>query len=200
MNPCLAIYFFMQWLSYDCLTHWGRDEMNNISQTTFLNAFSSMEMFEFRLKFHWSLFPRVQFTIFQPWFRWWLGAVQATSHYLNQWWIVYRRINASLGLNELTRHSLCLSSVPCIQQVDLSFDMSLEKLMKQTQTLNALRPELNQHWFRKYPGARQTISFYRNQLWWSSLLRSRIYASTGHSLLTDFSGSEDLSRCAVWSW
>ena len=41
------------------LTHWGRDEINNISQTTFSNAFSSMKMFEFRLKFHWSLFPRV---------------------------------------------------------------------------------------------------------------------------------------------
>ena len=51
------------------LTHWGRDEMNNISQTTFLNVFSSMKMFEFRLKFHWSLFPRVQLTIFQHWFR-----------------------------------------------------------------------------------------------------------------------------------
>ena len=46
------------------LTHWGRDKMNNISQTTF-----SMKMFEFRLKFHWSLFPRVQLTIFQHWFR-----------------------------------------------------------------------------------------------------------------------------------
>ena len=30
-----------------------------------------------------------------------LGAVQATSHYLNQWWLVYWRIYASLGLNEL---------------------------------------------------------------------------------------------------
>ena len=27
---------------------------------------------------------------------------QATSHYLNQWWFDYRRIYASLGLNELT--------------------------------------------------------------------------------------------------
>ena len=27
--------------------------------------------------------------------------VQATSHYLNQWWLVYRRIYASLGLSEL---------------------------------------------------------------------------------------------------
>ena len=30
------------------LTHWGRDEINNISQTTFSNVFSSMQMFEFR--------------------------------------------------------------------------------------------------------------------------------------------------------
>ena len=43
--------------------------MNNISQTTFSNFFSSMKMFEFRLKFHWSLLPRVQLTIFQHWFR-----------------------------------------------------------------------------------------------------------------------------------
>ena len=37
----------------------------------------------------WSLFPWVQLT-----------ADQATSHYLNQWWLYYRRIYASLGLNE----------------------------------------------------------------------------------------------------
>ena len=84
------------------LTHWGRDKMAAISQTTFSNVFSSMKMFKFRLRFHWSLFPRVQLTIFHHWFRWWLGAVQATSHYLNQWWLVYRRIYASPGLNELT--------------------------------------------------------------------------------------------------
>ena len=45
-----------------------------------------------------SLSLRVQLTIFQHWFRKWLGAVQATSHYLNQWSLVYRRIYASLGL------------------------------------------------------------------------------------------------------
>ena len=32
----------------------------------------------------------------------WLDADQATSHYLKQWWLGYRRIYASLGLNELT--------------------------------------------------------------------------------------------------
>ena len=33
-------------------------------------------------------------------FRWWLGAGQATSHYLNQYWLVYWRIYSSLGLSE----------------------------------------------------------------------------------------------------
>ena len=51
------------------LTHWGRDKMAAISQTTFSNAFSWMKMYIFRLKFHWSLCPRVQLTIFQHWFR-----------------------------------------------------------------------------------------------------------------------------------
>ena len=51
------------------LTHWGRDKMGAISQTTSSSAFSWMKMFEFRLKFQWSLFLRVQLTIFQHWFR-----------------------------------------------------------------------------------------------------------------------------------
>ena len=96
-------YFTNYW---NILTYWGRDELN-ISQTTFANVFSSVKMFEFWSKFHQSLFPRFQLTIFQHWFRLWLGAVQATGHYLNQWWLVYRRIYASLGLNELTRRNYC---------------------------------------------------------------------------------------------
>ena len=51
------------------LTHWGRDKMDAISQTTFSSAFSWMKMHEFRLIFHWSLFPRFELTIFQHWFR-----------------------------------------------------------------------------------------------------------------------------------
>ena len=84
------------------LTHWGRDEIDAILQTTFSNVFSSMKMFKFRLKFHWSLFRRAQLTIIQYWFRYLLGADQATSHYRNQWWIFYWRKYTSLGLNELT--------------------------------------------------------------------------------------------------
>ena len=76
------------------LTHWGRDKMAAVSQTTLSNAFSWMKMSEFRLRFHWSFFLRVQLTIF---------AGKATSHYLKQWWLNYRRIYASLGLNESNR-------------------------------------------------------------------------------------------------
>ena len=47
------------------LTHWGRDKMAAISQTTVLNAFSWMKMIEFWLKFHLSFFLRVQLTIIQ---------------------------------------------------------------------------------------------------------------------------------------
>ena len=83
------------------LTHWGRDKMDAIWQTMLSNALFWVKMLEFRLKFHWSLFLRVQLTIFQHWFWYWFGADQATSHYLNQWWLDYWRIYASLGLNEL---------------------------------------------------------------------------------------------------
>ena len=42
------------------LTHWDRDQMADIFQTTFSNAFSWMKIFEFQLIFHGSLFLRVQ--------------------------------------------------------------------------------------------------------------------------------------------
>ena len=51
------------------LTHWGRDQMDAIRQTTFSRALSWRKMFEFWLKYHWSLFLRVQWTIFQHWFK-----------------------------------------------------------------------------------------------------------------------------------
>ena len=42
--------------------------MDTIWQTTFSSAFSWIKMFEFLLKCHWSLFLRVELTIFQNWF------------------------------------------------------------------------------------------------------------------------------------
>ena len=57
----LMIYFTDNFWSYFCdngdifLTHWGREKMDNISQRVFSNVFSSVEMFEFRSTFHWSV-------------------------------------------------------------------------------------------------------------------------------------------------
>ena len=68
----------MDWLSTrSSLTHWGRDKMAAIFQTTFSNAFPWMKMYEFRLRFHWSLFLRDNY----------IPAWSAPSHYLDQWWL-----------------------------------------------------------------------------------------------------------------
>ena len=63
-----------QWLNkpfhkaqFECKssTHWGGDKVAAVSQTTFSNAFYWMKMYEFWFRFHWSLFLRLQSTIFQ---------------------------------------------------------------------------------------------------------------------------------------
>ena len=60
------------------LTRWGRDKMAAIS-----NAFSWEKTYEFWLRFRWILFLRGELTIYQHYgFSWWLGADEATSHYL----------------------------------------------------------------------------------------------------------------------
>ena len=52
------------------LTHWGRDMMVHIFQTTSSNALLSwMNMLEFWIQFDWSLFIRVYLTIIHHWFR-----------------------------------------------------------------------------------------------------------------------------------
>ena len=53
MQRCVARGFLI------ALTHWGRDKIDAISQTTISNTFSWMKMLECRLKFHWSVFLRV---------------------------------------------------------------------------------------------------------------------------------------------
>ena len=86
----LRIYMTIIYLS----TQWDREKIPAVFQTTFSNAFSRMKVYEFRFKFHLSLFLSVQLTITQPWFR------QPTKI----WTIdgsVYWRIYASLDLNEL---------------------------------------------------------------------------------------------------
>ena len=56
--PGVLTFLFLFWFD---LTHWGRDEIDTNSQPTFSNAFSWKKMFEYRLKFHWNLFLRIQF-------------------------------------------------------------------------------------------------------------------------------------------
>ena len=48
------------------LTHWDRDQIDAISQTTFSNAFPRMKMNRFRLGFDWSLFLSFELTISEP--------------------------------------------------------------------------------------------------------------------------------------
>ena len=119
-------------------THWGRDQMDDISQTTFSNAFSWMKMSEFRLKFCWSLYLMVKSTIPQHWLRYWLGADQATSHHLNQWCLVYWRIYASLGLNELTacRWDDLISLAPIKVVAKLQWTMAADADDSKSQGIN----------------------------------------------------------------
>ena len=65
LKPILTNVLIRRWM----LTQWGRYKMVAIFRTTYSNAFSWMKMYEFRLRFHWSLFLRVQLTISQHWFR-----------------------------------------------------------------------------------------------------------------------------------
>ena len=74
----------------------GRRLPDGTFRCTFLN-----ENIWVSVKIYWSLFLRFKLTIFQHWCRYWLRAGQATSHYLNQWLLLYWRIYASLSLNEL---------------------------------------------------------------------------------------------------
>ena len=91
-HPCLL----PGWLHdlYIYVNKWGRDKMDAIF-ATFSNAFPWMKMHEFRLRYHWSLFLRFELNNIP-------ALVQATSHYLNQWRLVYWHIYASLGLNKWT--------------------------------------------------------------------------------------------------
>ena len=62
----------------------GRHFVDDILKCIFLNENGWIP-----LKISLKLFLRFELTIFQRWFRLWLSAVLATSHYLNQWWLVY---------------------------------------------------------------------------------------------------------------
>ena len=76
--------------NFDGLTYCVRYKVAVILQTTFSNAFSWVKMmYEFWLKFHWSLFPMAQSTKVQHWLRKWLGTGQVIIHSLNYWDLLY---------------------------------------------------------------------------------------------------------------
>ena len=63
---------------------WHRPGDKPLSEPSFSNSFPCKKIVFFQLKFHYNLFPRVQLTISQCWFRHWLGIEEETSHYLKQ--------------------------------------------------------------------------------------------------------------------
>ena len=70
MHLKIASAKFQQYCSgFHVLTHWGRDKMATIFQTTFSNTFSWMKMFDFCSRFHWTLFLGFQLIKSQHWFR-----------------------------------------------------------------------------------------------------------------------------------
>ena len=70
------------------ISPWGWNKTAAFPQT-FSNAFSLMEMYAFSIKISFQFVPKgpIKLTLFQYWFRQWLGPGQVTSHCLNQWCI-----------------------------------------------------------------------------------------------------------------
>ena len=73
-RPLNSTHNSLSRVDFNGLTHWGRDKIDAILQTTFWDAFSWMKSFVFWFKIHWSLFLRFQLRINQHWSTWWLGA------------------------------------------------------------------------------------------------------------------------------
>ena len=114
---------------FNDLAHWGRDKMAVISQTTFSNVFSWMKMYDFRLRFQWSLFLRFQLTKFRHsdnglapsrhalWLsgairRQWYGPTSAQmmacrltapSRHLNQCWLIIKDVLWHLSKSHFAR-------------------------------------------------------------------------------------------------
>ena len=80
------------------LTHWGRDIMAPISQTTFSNAFSWMKLLNLKKNFT---------EMCSLWSNWQYGSIGSPSRRETIIWsnvgMLYWRIHASPGLNELNQ-------------------------------------------------------------------------------------------------
>ena len=90
------------------LTHWGRDKMDAVSQTTFSSAFFNENVW-IPIKISLKFVPRGPSSNIPALVRIMAWRRQATSHYLKQWRLICWRIYASLGLSELNNKSVCYS-------------------------------------------------------------------------------------------
>ena len=80
--------------------------MGTVSQTTYSNAFAWMKSVVFWLKFHWSLFLRVQLIITKHWFSRRQAIIWSNADLIH--WCIY----VALGGDELTE-LLCIAWMSC---------------------------------------------------------------------------------------
>ena len=118
----------------DGLTHWGPDKIDPILKTTFSNAISWMKILEFSLKFHWSFFPQGPINNIPAMVQIMAWRWPGDSHYLNQRWLDYWRIYASLGLNELMRKK-CNSIANTLNMHNWSYVFFVIKALKWTMSV-----------------------------------------------------------------
>ena len=84
------------------LTHKGLCRMANILQATFSYLFSFDHILCSFIKLSAKFVPIVLLAMSQHWFRQWLGTAEAASHLLSPHGPGYWRMDASLGLGEVT--------------------------------------------------------------------------------------------------
>ena len=128
-TSCMVLKFLQ------LLTHLPLNKVAAISQMALSNTFSWMKMLEFRLKFHWNLVLRVQLTIIEHWFTWWLGAVRATSHYLNQWTnadLFHRRVRNSgeMSFNDF-EYAVANQTIPFKMVDEISQNIAVLRVLTQ---------------------------------------------------------------------
>ena len=83
------------------LTQWGLDKMADIFQTIFSSAFSWIKMYLATIEFSLILVASGPINNTSALVKIMAWRRPGDSHYLNQWWLIYRRIYASFGPNEL---------------------------------------------------------------------------------------------------
>jgi hypothetical protein len=105
-SPPFHALLFEPILTYSHLTSWPQFEQTASSNTIF-----SMKNINFSLWFHWNMFFKYFTTEIWYWFRKWLIALVASSHFLNQCQIIERCNVSTLEVNGLHVSSKILVTV-----------------------------------------------------------------------------------------